>query len=153
MKLRSTRLLTVAGISLFTLGPMLHCTAARADLPPAPIQIQGCVTTPATEEFTFPAPDGGPTVTQLATPAMVIIRYVNTSSNPIATIDFGLVSGGKLAAMVRDIGSFAPQADVMHAFGINNSAVIRTSMLSSCVPLRIRYANGDSWTNPAPPSR
>jgi len=152
MKLRFTRLITVAALSLFTLGPMLHCTAVSADSPSAPIQIQGCVTTPATEEFTFPGLEGGPTVTQPATPAMVIIRYVNTSSNPIATIDFGLVSGGKLAAMVRDIGSFAPQADVMHAFGINDSAVIKTSAPSSCVPLRIRYANGGSWTNPAPPS-
>ncbi|HTV93358.1 MAG TPA: hypothetical protein VMG98_11640 [Verrucomicrobiae bacterium] len=152
MKSKVLRLLTIAAMPLVTLGPALNGAAARADSPNAPVQIQDCVSTPATEEFTFPGLEGAPVMTQLGTPAMVIIHYVNASSNPIATIDFGLVSGGKLTAMVRDVGTFAPQADVMHAFGINDRAVPAPGTPVSCVPLRIHYANGGSWTNPAPPS-
>jgi len=152
MKLSVLRLVTAAAMPLVALGPTLNGTAARADSLSAPIQVQGCVSTPATDEFTFPGLENAPIMTQLAMPAMVIVRYVNASSSPIATIDFGLVSDGKLTAMFRDNGSFAPQAEVMHAFGIQNSAVTTAGAPVSCVPLRVHYADGESWTNPAPPS-
>ena len=81
-------------------------------------------------------------------PAMVIIGYVNTAATPIATIDFGLLVNGKVAAMFRDVGTFAPQAHVMHAFGVYGKDVPYMHMAMSCIPLRIRYTDGTSWTNP-----
>ena len=83
---------------------------------------------------------------------MLIVHYTNASPDPISTIDFGLVADGKLTAMVRDVGSFAPQANIMHAFEIADNAVPKPRTPTSCVPLRIHYANGQTWTNPAPPS-
>jgi hypothetical protein len=81
------------------------------------------------------------------------IDFVNTSTDVMSAIDFGLIARGSLIAEVRDVGKFSPGAEIKHEFGVSpNIFPIGTSM-PACMPLRIEFQNGTTWTNPKlPPS-
>jgi len=83
----------------------------------------------------------------------VAIHYTNISHKVMSQIEFGLVASGVLVAEVRDVGKFSPGAEIKHKFGLSaNVFPIRTG-LPQCVPLRITFADGTKWRNPALPPR
>ena len=107
------------------------------------VQVINCVASKGTPVITFPSLEGEPvSIVQPALPAMLMVAYAKRSAMSISVIDFGLVTSGKVVAMVRDVGDFNVGAPIMHAFGINEAAIPSTVTSASCVPLRIRYANG-----------
>jgi hypothetical protein len=76
------------------------------------------------------------------------IDFVNVSSTPINNIDFGLVAKGYVVAEVRDVGTFAPGAEIKHRFGLNPNVFPLGTGLAQCVPLHATFANGTAWTSP-----
>lgn len=76
------------------------------------------------------------------------IEYSNVTSDPIHTIEFGLVSRGSLIAQVRDVGYFSQGAEIRHSFGLNPNVFPIGTGLPQCVPLRVTWHNGKTWTNP-----
>lgn len=81
------------------------------------------------------------------------IHYMNVSSKPMTTIEFGLVANGILKAEVRDVGTFSPNAEIKHKFGISPNVFPIGTGLPQCVPLRITFADGTHWRNPALPPK
>lgn len=81
------------------------------------------------------------------------IHYTNISDKPMRSIEFGLVAKGNLVAEVRDVGTFSPGAEIKHRFGISENVFPIGTGLPQCVPLRIAFADGTTWTNPSLPSR
>jgi hypothetical protein len=81
------------------------------------------------------------------------IYYKNISPKVMSKIEFGLVANGVLLAEVLDVGTFSPHAEIKHRFAISpNVFPIRTG-LPQCVPLRITFADGTHWRNPALPPK
>jgi hypothetical protein len=78
---------------------------------------------------------------------IVAIDYTNQTQKPIKQIDFGIVSNGKLAAEVRDVGTFAPGVEIKHEFGLTSLP----SGTSRCIPLQASFADGTTWRNPQLP--
>jgi hypothetical protein len=113
------------------------------------IQVNGCAASGATDSRTFTSPFGV-SLTQPGLPPMLMIDYVNVSTKPAVSVDFGIVNDGKLVTMVNDIGMYAPQASIMHAYGI--AQVPSKTMGLMCVPLTVKYADGTIWMNPAMPA-
>jgi hypothetical protein len=124
--------------------------AAQAQSAMPVVQVHGCVASAGAPAQTFTSPFGQQ-VAQPSLPPMLMIDFANASSNPIATVDFGLVSNGKVVAMVRDVGMFAPNATVMHAYGIQASQVPGSGSAATCIPLSVKYADGTTWMNPNMP--
>ena len=75
------------------------------------------------------------------------IDYTNVTGNVMKTIDFGLVARGKLVAEVRDVGTFSPNAEIKHQFGLDRNVFPLRTALAQCLPLRIVYADGTIWKN------
>jgi hypothetical protein len=80
------------------------------------------------------------------------IDYVNVTHQVMQSIDFGLVANGKLVAEVRDVGTFSPQAEIKHTFGLDPNVFPLGTALPQCVPLRITYPNAPTWVNPHLPA-
>jgi hypothetical protein len=128
---------------------LAQTSIGNADEPAArAVQVINCVASTGSPNLTFPSIEGELQIVQPALPAMLMIAYTNRSATPINVIDFGVVKDGKVVAMVRDVGEFDTDAPIMHAFGIREDAIPVAVTPSSCIPLRIRYANGTSWMNP-----
>jgi len=83
--------------------------------------------------------------------AFLAIDYVNVTTKPMATIEFGLIANRNLVAMVRDVGTFSPGAEIKHQFGISPNVFPISTGLPHCVPLRITYKDGTTWKNPRLP--
>ncbi|MBV8164771.1 MAG: hypothetical protein JOZ91_10945 [Candidatus Eremiobacteraeota bacterium] len=79
------------------------------------------------------------------------IDYVNISHKTMSEIEFGLVANGRLVAEVRDVGTFSPGAEIKHKFGVSANIFPLQTGLPQCVPLRIAFADGTHWRNPALP--
>jgi hypothetical protein len=75
------------------------------------------------------------------------IDYRNITQKVMKTIDFGLVANGRLVAEVRDVGTFSPNAEIKHQFGLDPNVFPLRTALSRCVPLHVIYADGTTWTN------
>lgn len=82
----------------------------------------------------------------------LFIDFVNSSTDAMKAIDFGLVARGHLIAEVRDVGTFSPGVEIKHEFGVSPNIFPIGTGLPVCMPLRIEFANGTSWTNPQLPS-
>jgi hypothetical protein len=136
----------LTGLSLLA-APVAHAAASDAGV----VRVDGCAASKATSQLTF-VDIFGKNVSQMGMPAMLMVDFANESANPITAVDFGLVKDGKLVATVRDTGTFAPKARVMHAFGIEETAIPDQITASSCLPLRVQYADGTSWMNPNIPA-
>jgi hypothetical protein len=126
--------------------------SAGAAQPAGLVAIEGCSASKGTAPMSF-MNNFGVHVEQPGLPPMLMIAFTDVSTKPLASIDFGLLSNDKLVAVVRDVGSFAPNAVVMHAFGVEPGAVPPANASVSCVALMAKYADGSTWINPQMPSR
>jgi hypothetical protein len=142
MKLGYLALSAVFCSAFFTAAP-----AMAADASPA-VNVTGCATNGAQPQQQWTSVFGGNVYTP-AVPSVLMIDFENVSSKPIKAVEFGLVKNGKVVTMVRDAGTFVPNALVMHAFG--SDIDLGTDTNATCVPLRIEYADGTAWMPPAMP--
>lgn len=136
-----------AAMVLLPLAPIAGSTAPMADV----IRVEGCAASAGHAQQSFMGPFHE-MITQPSLPPMAMIDFSNVSNDPITSVEFGLVAGGKVLAIVRDDGSFAPNARIMHAYGIEAAAVPPAGTIAECVPLRVHYANGTTWMNPSMPA-
>ena len=115
------------------------------------LHIHGCAAQPAYAAQTF-TDYFGQHVTQLPTSPMLMVDFENSSSKPISSVEIAYLQNNKVSAVVRDDGDFAPHVAIMHAFFVKPTALLGTGTSMSCVPLRVRYADGTAWTNPQAPA-
>jgi len=134
----------------------------------SPIMVNKC--DPMLKTTTYPVgyvpgyyPYGGPyfwndiygyryTQARLSRDAFLAVDYVNRSSVPISSIEFGLVANGRLVAEVRDVGTFSPGAEIKHEFGLSPNVFPLQTGLPKCVPLRVVFQDGTHWKNPRLPA-
>ena len=81
------------------------------------------------------------------------IHYKNITHKTMSAIEFGLVANGRLVAEVRDEGTFSPNAEIKHRFGISANVFPIPTGLPQCVPLRVTFADGTKWRNPGLPPK
>lgn len=79
------------------------------------------------------------------------IDYTNETAKPMKEIEFGLVANGNLVAEVKDVGTFSPGTEIKHEFGLSPNVFPLQTALARCVPLKIAYEDGTTWTNPRLP--
>lgn len=82
--------------------------------------------------------------------AILAVDYRNEAASPITAIVFGLVSGGKLIGIGEDEGRFAQDAAIDHQLMVHEP-IFPLHGPAQCVVLRVLYANGTAWFNPASP--
>ncbi|MFZ0031733.1 MAG: hypothetical protein WAK84_07665 [Candidatus Cybelea sp.] len=82
--------------------------------------------------------------------AKLAVEYHNQASTPVTAIVFGLVSGDRLVGIGEDSGRFSRDAAVSHELLLTQS-VFPLGAQTHCVVLRVRYADGSAWFNPASP--
>lgn len=145
--MKSNSWFVAAALVLVPLAPIAGSTAPMADV----IRVDGCAASAGDAQQSFMGPFHE-MISQPSLPPMAMIDFSNVSNNLITSVEFGLVANGKLLAVVRDGGSFAPNARIMHAYGIAASAVPSAGTMAECVPLLVRYANGTTWMNPSMPA-
>lgn len=145
--------LAISGAGLLALAPPAAGAAPMAGPPSMAevIHVDACGASAGHPEQSYMGPFTK-MVLQPALPPMAMIDFFNASDRPISAVEFGLVADGKLVAIVRDMGSFAPKARIMHAYGIADAAVPPAKAMTECVPLRVRYADGTTWMNPSMPA-
>jgi hypothetical protein len=80
------------------------------------------------------------------------IDFVNVTPDVMRSIEFGLIANGKLVAEVRDVGTFSPNVEIKHRFGLDPNVFPLATALPQCVPLRITYADRPDWVNPHLPA-
>ena len=81
------------------------------------------------------------------------VDYMNITHKTMTEIEFGLVANGVLKAEARDVGTFSPNAEIKHKYGIPASTFPLGTGLPRCVPLRITFQDGTHWRNPALPPK
>jgi hypothetical protein len=86
------------------------------------------------------------------TSGTLAIDYVNVTPFVAKAIEFGLIAKGRLVAEVRDVGTFSPNIEIKHSFGLDPNVFPLGTALSQCVPLRIEYADRPDWVNPHLPA-
>jgi len=141
----NTRLWRFAAMTVALSTGVLAATAS-AQTTQQVIKVNGCAATAATHSQTW-LTSLGSNVTQPGVPPVLMIDFANTSQKAISSIEFGLVENGRIVAMVRDVGMFAPNAIVMHAYGISDKSVPANAASTACVPLALHYADGTMWMN------
>jgi len=117
---------------------------------PEVVKVNGCAAQRATSAQSF-TDFFGTHVIQSSTSPMLMIDFQNNSNKPIDSIEFAYLQDNKVHAVVRDVGTFAPGSVIMHAFTFNGMGAFNVDSAMSCVPLRVRYADGTMWSNPAAP--
>ena len=81
------------------------------------------------------------------------IHYTNVSSKTMSEIQFGLIVNNRVVAEVRDVGSFSPNAEIKHKFGLSPNVFPLQTGLPKCTPLRITFQDGTTWKNPRLPHK
>jgi hypothetical protein len=86
--------------------------------------------------------------------ANLFIDFTNVTTKTMKAIDFGAEVRHVLIAEARDVGSFAPNAEIKRKYGVNPLAEPSQKVTLTCIPLKIEYTDGTSWTDPQlpPPS-
>jgi hypothetical protein len=84
----------------------------------------------------------------IASNPTLAIDYVNVSSKAATEIEFGLLARSNLVAEVRDVGTFSPNVEIKHDFGLSPNVFPLGTGLPRCVALRVVFANGSKWVNP-----
>ncbi len=123
---------------------------AQSMMGPEVVKVNGCAAQRATSAQSF-TDYFGTRVVQSSTSPMLMIDFQNNSHKSIQSIEFAYVQGNKVNAVVRDVGTFAPGAVIMHAFTFDDMDSFNMDSAMSCVPLRVRYDDGSIWSNPAAP--
>jgi hypothetical protein len=80
------------------------------------------------------------------------INYMNATDIVMKDIEFGLIVHGNLVAEVRDVGTFSPNAEIKHEFGLNPNVFPIQTSFAQCVPLKITFVDGSKWKNPHLPA-
>jgi hypothetical protein len=80
------------------------------------------------------------------------IDYVNVTPFVARSIEFGLIANGRLVAEVRDVGTFSPNVEIKHAFGLDPNVFPLRTALPQCIPLRVQYNDQPDWVNPHLPA-
>lgn len=80
------------------------------------------------------------------------IDYANNTQQVMKSIEFGLVANGNLVAEVKDVGTFSPGIEIKHQFGISPNVFPISTGLPQCMPLKVVFADGTTWTNRHLPS-
>lgn len=83
--------------------------------------------------------------------ATLAMQYQNEAATPATAVVFGLVSGGRLVGLGEDDGVFASDAVIRHDVMLSQE-IFPLGPKTHCVVLRVLYANGMAWFNPAPPT-
>ena len=83
--------------------------------------------------------------------ATLAMQYQNEAATPATAVVFGLVSGGRLVGLGEDDGVFARDAVIRHDVMLSQE-IFPLGPQTHCVVLRVLYANGMAWFNPAPPT-
>jgi hypothetical protein len=136
MKLRYLASIAVFSTAFFSAVP------APAQTVPQAVSVSGCAANGAQQQQYYINVFGA-NVSEPAVPSVLMIDFQNVSPKPISAVEFGLVKDGKLITTVRDVGMFAPNAVIMHAYGTNYA--LGDDVNASCVPLRVQYADGTTW--------
>ena len=141
--------------SLALAGTILSLVAAPASTLAAQtaeqtVTVGGCMARSAVPAQNWMSPFNTP-MTEPGTPAMVVVDFTNVAANPLSQVEFAVVSNGKAVTMVRDNGSFAPNARVMHGFVVADN-VIPAGGEVTCVPVRAKFSDGTTWMNPTMPA-
>jgi len=76
---------------------------------------------------------------------------VNQSKLAATEVDFGLVVRQSLVATATDKGTFSTGAKIQHEFVISREVFPIGATFPYCAVLRVKYADGSEWRNPAPP--
>jgi hypothetical protein len=144
-------------LSVASIGALVAALAvaapASADTMASPVvKVNACGGSAASAAQNYMNVFGG-SVTQAATPAMLMIDFKNVSQKPISSVEFGYVQNGKVRATVRDAGTFDPDSVVMHAFALGDASLVANASTMSCVPLRVKFADGSTWMNPEMPAK
>jgi hypothetical protein len=79
------------------------------------------------------------------------MQYQSEAAMPATAVVFGLVSGGRLVGLGEDDGVFARDAVIRHDVMLSQE-IFPLGPQTHCVVLRVLYANGMAWFNPAPPT-
>jgi hypothetical protein len=147
MNSRHFPVLTACLITITTLGT----AAAQTGPASGTLQINGCAASlgaPAqswTDIF-------GDNLAQPPMPPNLMVSFENTSTKPIKSVQFGLVRNGNVVAMARDVGMFDSNAVIMHSYALPIGS-LHGDTSGTCIPLRIEYADGTTWTNPNLPGK
>jgi hypothetical protein len=83
--------------------------------------------------------------------ATLAMQYQNEAATSATAVVFGLVSGGRLVGLGEDDGVFARDAVIRHDVMLSQE-IFPLGPQTHCVVLRVLYANGMPWFNPAPPT-
>jgi hypothetical protein len=79
--------------------------------------------------------------------AFLGVSYTNQASIAATEVDFGLVARGTLVAVAKDVGSFAPDAQINHEFVVSREIFPLHTAAPYCAVLRVKYADGSVWHN------
>ncbi|HET9030090.1 MAG TPA: hypothetical protein VFN49_07935, partial [Candidatus Aquilonibacter sp.] len=75
------------------------------------------------------------------------VHYRNDGPLTTSAVDIGLIEGGSLVRSLRDVHTLGPQDELTSFFfAIKTQIAIKDE---ACVPLRVQYADGSQWVNPA----
>jgi hypothetical protein len=81
------------------------------------------------------------------------VDWMNISPKVMKEVQFGLIANGILKAEAKDVGTFSPNAEIKHKYGIPASTFPIGTGLPRCVPLHILFADGTKWRNPHLPPK
>jgi hypothetical protein len=124
--------------------------AYAQQMQPAPsINVEGCAASAGSPAMHYMGIFGA-AVEQPAIPPMLMIAFKAQTAKPLSSIDFGVVRNGKVVMTVRDVGTFSPDAVIMHAYGLASPP--QSNEPITCVPLMAKYTDGSSWMNPTMPA-
>ena len=82
--------------------------------------------------------------------AFLAISYQNQAPVAATEIDFGLVARGSLIAVAKDVGTFSTGITIDHEFVVSREIFPIGTSLPFCEVLRVKYADGTTWSNMHP---
>lgn len=85
------------------------------------------------------------------TVGFLAVEYTNDARKTAREIDFGLVSRGSLIALAKDVGTFSRGVRINHEFSLDPEVFPIGTAFPFCAVMRVKYADGTEWRNPAPP--
>jgi hypothetical protein len=81
--------------------------------------------------------------------AFLSISYENKAAVVATEVEFGLLVGGSLVAVVTDVGKFSPDVRIDHEFVVSRE-IFPLAGEPFCSVLRVKYADGSTWQSEAP---
>ncbi len=91
--------------------------------------------------------------TYTTTQPQMAVDWTNITHKDMTEVQFGLIANGILKAEAKDVGTFSPNAEIKHKYGVPQSTFPLGTGLPQCVPLHITFADGTKWRNPKLPPK